>query len=217
MSFIFEQIRTGGDRNFGYLVGDVQSKAAALIDPSYNPEVLVERAKEQRLNVQYIINTHGHGDHTNGNNTAQELTGAKVAAYHDSFINCEIPLQDNQNLALGELQLKILYTPGHCSDHIVIYIPTYKVAITGDHLFVGKIGGTGTEETSRQQYEGLQRLFNELPEETTIWPGHDFGCRPSSTLALEKVSNPFIMVQSLDEFLSLKGTWASYKTQHGLL
>ena len=66
MQLIFEQIRTGGDRNFGYLLGDRDAGEAVLIDPSYTPEVLVDRATEQHLKVTYIINTHGHSDHVNG-------------------------------------------------------------------------------------------------------------------------------------------------------
>ena len=66
MKFIFEQIRTGGDRNFAYLVGDREAKVGAIVDPSYDPEAVVERAKAQGLEVKYILNTHGHKDHTNG-------------------------------------------------------------------------------------------------------------------------------------------------------
>lgn len=217
MSFIFEQIQTGGDRNFGYLIGDGTSKEAVVIDPSYRPDLLVDRAKVQGLKISLIMNTHGHGDHTNGNNTAQELTGAQVAAYKDSFINPDVGLEDGQSLSVGNLTLRILFTPGHCDDHIVIYVEEHRVAITGDHLFIGKIGGTGTHEHARQQYDNLHRLYQELPEETTIWSGHDVGCRPSSTLALEKVSNPFIMAESFEAFVDLKANWASFKAEHGLI
>src|SRR5262245_34348503 len=67
MQLVFEQIRTGGDRNFGYLLGDRAAGQAVLIDPSYTPEVLVQRAADQGLRVDYILNTHGHPDHINGN------------------------------------------------------------------------------------------------------------------------------------------------------
>jgi len=67
MQLVFEQIRTGGDRNLGYLLGDRIAKQAVLIDPSFSPEVLVERARVQDLTVTHIFNTHGHSDHSNGN------------------------------------------------------------------------------------------------------------------------------------------------------
>lgn len=217
MHFIFEQIMTGGDRNFGYLIGDRQTKAAALIDPSYSPELLVERAKAQGLNIEYVINTHSHGDHTNGNNTVKEMTGAKVAAFHDSYIKPDEGLEDHQRLELGNLHLAIYHTPGHCSDHIVINIPKYHIAITGDHLFVGKIGGTGDEVSARQQFDSLWKLYDVMDEQTTIWPGHDVGCRPSSTLAIEKVSNPFLQEKDFSAFYNLKNSWASFKAEYGLV
>ena len=81
MQLIFEQIRTGGDRNFGYLLGDRAAGQGVLIDPWYAPEILVQRAADQGLRVVYIVNTHGHADHINGNAKACELTGAPVAAH----------------------------------------------------------------------------------------------------------------------------------------
>lgn len=217
MAFIFEQIRTGGDRNFAYLIGDGSTKEAVVVDPSYRPEAVVERAKAQGLKVVCIINTHGHGDHTNGNNTAKELTGAKVAAYQGSFIQPEIELEEGQIFPVGNLTLRILFTPGHSKDHIVIYVERHKVALTGDHLFVGKIGGTDSRENARLQFDNLQRLYTELPSETTVWPGHDVGARPSSTLALEMVSNPFLMAKNFEDFVEVKENWGAYKARMGLL
>ena len=76
MQLVFEQIRAGGDRNFGYLLGDRSAKQAVLIDPSYSPEAFVARAAEQGLTVSHVINTHGHPDHINGNTRAVEMTRA---------------------------------------------------------------------------------------------------------------------------------------------
>ena len=76
--FIFEQIRTGGDRNFAYLIGDSDAKVAVVVDPSCDPKAVVGRAKDQQLAVTHVINTHGHPDHTHGNPKAMKLTGAKL-------------------------------------------------------------------------------------------------------------------------------------------
>ena len=89
MRFIFEQIRVGGDRNFGYLLADRDARQAVLIDPSFTPEALVERAVEQHLKVTCIINTHGHTDHTNGNGKAVELTGAPRKEWYDAVSSPE--------------------------------------------------------------------------------------------------------------------------------
>ena len=216
MDFIFEQIRTGGDRNFGYLIGDRAARVAALIDPSYDPDSLVERAGAQRLEVEVIINTHGHSDHTNGNRRAKELTGAPLAAHRSASSHPDIELEDGQSLEIGSLSLRALHVPGHADDHLLLHLAEQRVAITGDLLFVGKIGGTGSDRDARAEYESLKRVIAELPDETTIWPGHDYGCRPSSTIALEKATNPFLRCDDFDGFLELKKSWTTFKAEHGL-
>ena len=216
MRFIFEQIRTGGDRNFAYLVGDREAAQGVLIDPSYDPDAVVERSRAQGLAVTHVINTHGHPDHVNGNERALELTGARLAAYRDAESRPEVALDDGDELKAGSITMRFLYTPGHCPDHLVIHLPEQSTAITGDLLFVGKIGGTASEELALLEYESLQRILRELPPETTVWPGHDYGCRPSSTIALELATNPFLLAGSREEFLRLKSDWGEFKARHGL-
>jgi glyoxylase-like metal-dependent hydrolase (beta-lactamase superfamily II) len=218
MQFIFEQIRTGGDRNFGYLIGDRTAAVAALVDPSYRPDVLVERAAVQGLTTRYIINTHGHSDHTNGNARAKELTGASIVAFRGATMQPDIPVDDGDVLELGDLRLEVLHVPGHAPDHLVVFLEAQRVAVTGDHLFVGKIGGTGTEAEARAEHASLQKVLDRFPDDVTIWPGHDYGSRPSSTMALERATNPFLLrMHSLDEFFALKRDWAAYKAEHGLV
>lgn len=146
MDVVFEQIQVGGDRNFGYLLGDRNSRQAVLVDPSYSPQVLVERAKAQQLVVTHVINTHGHSDHTNGNATALRATGAKLLAHAN--------LADGEELAVGSLRLKFYHAPGHCADHVVIHEQTHDLLLTGDLLFVGKIGGTGWHRRGCQDRMG---------------------------------------------------------------
>ena len=217
MRFIFEQVRTGGDRNFAYLIGDRDARVAAIVDPSYAPEAVVERAEAQGLRTEYIINTHGHGDHTNGNAEAKRRTGAPVVAFRGASTSPDIPVDDGAMLRLGSLSLEVIHVPGHSDDHIAIYLEEQRVAITGDHLFVGKIGGTGTDGAARTEYKSLQKILERFSDDVTIWPGHDYGCRPSSTMALEKATNPFLLrMGQIDEFLKLKREWATFKADNGL-
>ncbi len=212
---IFEQIRVGGDRNFGYLLGDREAKQAVLVDPSYDPDRLVERARAQGLTVTHILNTHGHSDHTNGNARARELTGAPLLAHRSAASRPEVPVDHGDRLEVGALSLEMLYTPGHANDHICILAG--EICLTGDTLFVGKIGGTGTEAAARAEYRSLHDVLMPLPDSTTVWPGHDYGCRPSSTLGLEKRTNPFLLCADLEAFLELKAGWAEYKRVNGLV
>jgi hydroxyacylglutathione hydrolase len=88
--------------------------------------------------------------------------------------------------------------------------------MTGDTLFVGKVGGTGTEEAARAEYDSLHRVIGALPRETEVWPGHDYGVRPSSTLEAEFRENPFLLRESFEAFCELKANWAEYKRTHGI-
>jgi glyoxylase-like metal-dependent hydrolase (beta-lactamase superfamily II) len=216
MQLVFEQIRAGGDRNFGYILGDRRAGACALIDPSYSPDVFVQRAQEQRLAVTLIVNTHGHPDHLNGNDTVVELTGAKVAAHPRCPAAPDIPVSDGQELTIGSLTLRVLHVPGHAVDHLALYQPDYRLLITGDLLFVGKVGGTETDAEARTEWDSLQRLLASVPDDATVWPGHDYGARPSSTIALEKATNPFLLCANADEFLRRKQEWPELKKTLGL-
>ncbi len=214
MDFILEQIRVGGDRNLGYLVGDRAARVAAAVDPAFSPALFHERAEAQGLRITHILNTHGHGDHTNGNVELKRKTGARIAAHPRA--GPDLPLDDGDALALGSVTIRALHVPGHTDDHLLFFLPAQKVAITGDLLFVGKVGGTSTDEEARAEYESLQRVLRDLPAETTVWPGHDYGCRPATTLALEALANPFLRVKDLKGFLDLKRTWADFKKRNGL-
>jgi len=216
VKLVFEQIRVGGDRNFGYLLGDREAGVATAIDPAYSPKLFLERAKAQGLTIETIVNTHGHTDHTNGNSKLKKLTGARITAHADAPETPDLILSDGDTLDVGSFRLDVMYVPGHSPDHLLLYLKEAALAITGDLLFVGKIGGTGTVEDSRAEYDSLQRVLERLPDETTIWPGHDYGARPSSTIGLERRCNPFLQTADFDAFLDLKKNWAAFKAKHGL-
>lgn len=216
MRFIFEQIRVGGDRNFGYLLGDREARAGVLIDPSYAPEDLVARARVQGLQITHILNTHGHPDHTNGNEAAKSLTGALVAGGPGHPGPVDLTLRDGDRLPFGVFALKVWHVPGHHPDHLALLVEGQDAAFTGDLLFVGKVGGTQTEADGRTEWDSLQRLLWDWPDHTTLWPGHDYGARPSSTIGWEKRTNPFLLSADVNAFLTLKRDWAGFKSAHGL-
>ena len=216
MQLVFEQIRAGGDRNFGYLIGDRDAGKAALIDPSYSPDVFVARAREQGLTVTHIINTHGHDDHTNGNGRAVELTRAPVAAHPACPVSVDVRLSDGAELAVGNLHLQFMYVPGHAEDHVTVYEPAHQILVTGDLIFVGKVGGTRIDDAARVEWDSLQRVLKTFPDAATVWPGHDYGARPSSTIALERATNPFLRCSGVEAFLQLKRDWPDYKKRLGL-
>jgi glyoxylase-like metal-dependent hydrolase (beta-lactamase superfamily II) len=216
MRFVFEQIRVGGDRNFGYLLGDREAGEAILIDPSFDPDGAVARAQAQGLRVTRILNTHGHLDHSNGNARAKQLTGAQIAAGPRHPGPMDAVLKDGERVPFGCFSLKVWEVPGHCPDHLAFLVEEMDAGITGDLLFVGKVGGTATEAEGRTEWASLQRLLREWPPHATLWPGHDYGARPSSTVELERRTNPFLLAPDVDAFLKLKVEWPGFKARHGL-
>lgn len=216
MRLIFEQHRTGGDRNFGYLLADREAGVGVLVDPSYDPDTLAARARDQSVRITHIINTHGHPDHTNGNLRAVELTGAPIVGHPALPTPPDIAVSDLSELGVGSLRLRFLFVPGHAPDHVLVHEPSWGLVLSGDHLFIGKVGGTTTEDAAREEWASLQRMLQALPDHTTVWPGHDYGARPSSTIGLERSTNPFLLCPDLPSFLRLKGTWPDVKRQYGL-
>ena len=216
MRFVFEQVRVGGDRNFGYLLGDRAAGEGLLVDPSFDPALLVARAEAQGLRITGILNTHGHPDHSNGNARARELTGAPVLGGPGHPGPLDRELRDGERIPFGEYHVKAWWVPGHFGDHLAFLVEEFDAGITGDLLFVGKIGGTASDEDARVEWQSLQRLLREWPDHATIWPGHDYGARPSSTLAWERQTNPFLLCPDVEAFIQLKADWPEFKARNGL-
>lgn len=216
MRFVFEQLRLGGDRNFAYLLGDREAGEGLLVDPSFDPAAAVARARAQGLRITAILNTHGHADHTNGNAGAQALTDAPVLGGPGHPGPLDRTLKDGDRIPFGGFAVKVWQVPGHCPDHLAFLVERQAAGITGDLLFVGKVGGTMSEADARTEWNSLQRLLREWPPETTVWPGHDYGARPSSTMAWERVCNPFLQCPEVEAFITLKAEWPAFKARHGL-
>jgi glyoxylase-like metal-dependent hydrolase (beta-lactamase superfamily II) len=210
---ILEQIRAGGDRNFAYLIGDEDSGDAAVVDPANGGEEILRLAAEKGLSLRYVINTHGHYDHTGDNSLVAGRSGAVVAGYGVSEPGIDV--RDGDVLMLGSLELRVIHTPGHTGDSICI-LAGGQALITGDTLFVGKVGGTGFGEDARQEYDSLHTKLMTLPEDVVVYPGHDYGVRPVSTIGDEKRTNPFMLRDGFDSFVDLKRNWQAYKREHGI-
>ena len=146
MQLVFEQIRAGGDRNLGYLLADRDAGQGVLIDPSFSPEAFVQRARDQHISIVHVVNTHSHPDHINGNEQATTMTGAPLVAHADAPTQPHVSVSDRHEIAVGSLVLRFFHVPGHCPDHVVVYEPRHGILITGDLLFVGKVGGTRSDE-----------------------------------------------------------------------
>jgi len=206
-----EQMKVGYMDVFCYIVACPVKKEALVIDPAGNEEDIVKRIDQDGLVLKYIVNTHGHSDHTCGNAKMKKLTGAEIIMHEedDKIFNspeghamarqlgfapsphADIFVKDGDKITVGEVTLKVLHTPGHSPGGICLLGDGNL--FTGDTLFVGGIGRTDLPGASLTQFmNSINKKLLTLSIETIVWPGHDYGDKPSSTIGIEKWSNPFL-------------------------
>jgi hydroxyacylglutathione hydrolase len=187
------QIPVGSMDVFCYIVGCETSRDAMVIDPGGNADLIAAKAKKERLNIKYIFNTHHHFDHTEGNAELKKLTGAEIVmhALEDDFVRgdskADIRLTDEKIFIVGDITFQIFHTPGHSPGGLCLYAEGQL--FTGDTLFVGDSGRTDLTGGHRPTLGASIRMLMKLPDTTIVWPGHDYGRTPSSTIGNEKRTN----------------------------
>ena len=196
--------------NFCYLVGDETTKTAAVIDPAFDPRKILNEAKAAGYTITHVINTHGHSDHTSGNAAIIEATGATLCIHQadaDQVVKLltrtlsrvmggkgsprpDRRLADNDVIRIGETELRVIHTPGHTPGSICLYAPGH--IFTGDTLFVEAVGRTDLPGgSSKQMLNAIRKKIYTLPDDTRVWPGHDYGPTPFSSVGRERKNNPF--------------------------
>ena len=199
---IFEQIPIGQMQNFAYLIGD---KEAAIVDPGWDIDKLLAAAKKHDLNVNKILLTHNHYDHINGVKQLFDATDATIYVHEEDAMEIKKlgiekikTIKDNEIIEIGKIKVKVLHTPGHSSGS-VCYLVDNKL-ITGDTVFVEAVGRVDLPGGNiGELYDSLQKL-KELPGDTEIYPGHDYGSIPHSTIKHEKQNNPYMKASKEDFF-----------------
>ncbi len=195
---IFEQIRKRGD-NFSYLIGDEGSGLAAVVDTTGNQRTILRCLKENGFKLVYVFLTHSHPDHTFGTDYLTKKTGAKVVAHESSRVSIDLAVKDGQRIQMGGLTIEIMHTPGHTPDGICVIVDG-KI-MTGDTLFVGECGRTDLAGGDPADlFDSLNRI-KALPEDMEVWPGHDYGPKPSSTIGEEVRENYTLEDRILEEFI----------------
>ncbi|TYO99300.1 glyoxylase-like metal-dependent hydrolase (beta-lactamase superfamily II) [Geothermobacter ehrlichii] len=202
MALEIVQLRAGRADNFSYLVWCPQTNDAMVVDPSFAPDLLLAEAEKRGLTIRILANTHGHRDHIAGNDRIMAATGAPLAAHPSDLPLAQVPLHNGQLLPLGAERIEVLHTPGHSPGSIVFRLDA--AVITGDTLFVSRCGRADLPGSDvKRLYHSLQRL-KQLPPETVVYPGHDYGPTPTATIAHELETNPFLLCGDLESFIELR-------------
>ena len=210
---IFRQVKVGPMQNFSYVIGDEHGKEAAVVDAGWEVDKLIEISDKEKLKINKIILTHSHYDHVQKVNELSDKTNAAVCFHENEFENLKnilrnksiktVKLGDNDEVKVGQIKIKVIHTPGHTPGAICLLAG--NKLITGDTLFVNAIGRTDLAGGDAiKLFESLQKL-KKLEDDIEVYPGHDYGEIPFSTIGNEKKNNPYFKCKTKEEFMSLIG------------
>src|SRR6266542_1106490 len=201
-----------------YFIASRESREAAVIDPQLDIQPYLDLAEERGYRITLVIDTHLHADHVSGNRKLAAATGAQLYLHEAAEVAFPFsPLHDADEVALGQLRLQVVHTPGHRPESICLLVvnpprsPEPSMVLSGDTLFVGDVGRPdfGGPKGAREQYESIEKLLR-LEDYIEVFPAHFEGhcgkamCgRPSSTIGFERRFNPVISLPR-DEFLRLE-------------
>ncbi len=181
-----------------YIVACPKTKKGLIIDPGGEDEKIIRTINENKIIPQYIINTHGHRDHVEGNTSLSRHFAVPVAMhvddksfYREKNLSIDIELHDGDILAVGSLEIKTIHTPGHTPGSICLYIG--NALFSGDTLFVGNAGRTDLPGGSLATLiHSIKERVIALPPDTILYPGHDYGITPFSTIGREMKENIYV-------------------------
>ncbi len=213
---IFKQFQHEEGACLSYLIGCTQKQVCAVIDPQLRTDLYTSYADAHRMKIAAIFETHAQADHLSGAKLLARETGSLVH-YHETA-QAQYPIErvrDGQPIAVGNLLLKILHTPGHTADSISILVSDTTRALepwlvfTGDTLFVGDTGRPDLDGNPEKLYDSIWGKLLTLPDSVEIYPTHYAGStcgkamspKPSSTIGFERRFNPALQVSSKKEFI----------------
>ena len=191
-----------------YVAGCPDTKECAVIDPGGHPERILAEVERQGLSIKYVLNTHAHFDHTDGNGGIVGASDATLALHPldlpllkasggaslfglqaDPSPLPDLELQDGDELEVGTLRFKVLHTPGHTPGHVCFYEQAEGVLFDGDVVFYRSIGRTDLPGGDYQQMmNSIRNVLLSLPDDTVVYSGHG----PATTIGDEKRLNPWL-------------------------
>lgn len=212
---VFEQLFDEESSTLTYILGDPVSCTAVIIDPvDHHIERDLAVLARHGLSLAWALETHAHADHITSSGLLARRTGAKTATpFHCSVTTCDLRLFDGDEVRFGNERLEVLHTPGH-TEGSVCYLwrarqdgspdRVRNAVFTGDTLFIGGCGRADFQGgNAGELYDSITETLFTLPEETRVYPAHDYKGNRVSTMGEEKRNNPRLAGRSREEFVAL--------------
>ena len=201
---IFRQVFDNKSSTYTYLIASAKGREAVIIDPVIeNVESYIKLLNELDLKLVKVIDTHIHADHVTGASKLKRATNCStLMGEHTPADAVEIKVKDDEIIKIDQIEIKAMYTPGHTSDSYSFLMDNYL--FSGDTLLINGTGRTDFQNgSSKDAYNSIFNRLLKLPEDTILYPGHDYNSKESSTIGNEKKFNPRLQVKNVDEYVEL--------------
>ena len=201
---IFKQVFDKKSSTYTYLIASSQGREALIIDPVLeNVDNYVKLLKNLDLRLVKVIDTHIHADHVTGASKLKDLTKCStIMGEHTPAEAVDIKIKHDEYIYLDNLKIRAIHTPGHTSDSFSFLMDNYL--FSGDTLLINGTGRTDFQNgNSKEAYNSIFNKLLKLPEETLLYPAHDYKGEKVSTIGKEKKFNPRLQVNSIDEYIEI--------------
>ena len=201
---IFKQVFDTKTSTYTYLIASAKGRESVIIDPVLeNVDSYINLLKELDLRLVKVIDTHIHADHVTGATKLKEATSCTtIMGEHTPADAVEIKVKDNDRIYIDDLSIKSIYTPGHTSESYSFLLNNHL--FSGDALLINGTGRTDFQNgSSKDSYHSIFDKLLKLPEDTLLYPGHDYNGKKVSTIGNEKKFNPRLQVNNVDEYIEI--------------
>ena len=201
---IFKQLFDTKSSTYTYIIASAKGREAMIIDPVIeNVGEYIKLLKELNLKLVKVIDTHIHADHVTGASKLRDITKCStIMGDHTPAETVEIKVKDDEYINLDNLKIRAMYTPGHTSDSYSFLMNNYL--FSGDTLLINGTGRTDFQNgNSKDAYNSIFNKLLKLPDETLLYPAHDYKGEKVSTIGKEKKYNPRLQVDSVDEYIEI--------------
>ena len=201
---IFKQVFDQKSSTYTYLIASAKGREAVIIDPVIeNVDSYITLLNELDLKLVKVIDTHIHADHITGASKLKKVTNCStIMGEHTPADAVEVKVKDEEIIKIDQIEIKAMYTPGHTSDSYSFLMDKYL--FSGDTLLINGTGRTDFQNgSSKDAYNSIFNRLLKLPEDTILYPGHDYNGKESSTIGNEKKFNPRLQVKNVDEYVEL--------------